>query len=292
MRKATLTNIHHRLTANQRRPLLAAFLLVTACGQTSFSAEEHVAQAQQAYAEGDLRTAIIEIKNALQQDPSQAEARRLLGEYSLAAGNAAEAEAERVRAQDLGADPDQLRLPQLRAWLMQGKVDEVIAATDDAEASFDSAQRPQALTLRGQALLTEGRTEEARATLRDALELEPTNADALLGMAWVEWLEKDVDATREALQAALDSDPESNRAWELLGDLERDGGQLEAAEAAYSKALETTNQPFTPRFKRALTRIFQQDYAGAEQDLQALRKQAGQNPAVSYVSGLIAFYQQ
>ena len=77
---------------------------------------------QQAYAEGDLRTAIIEIKNALQQDPSQAEARRLLGEYSLAVGNGAEAEAELVRAQDLGADPDQLRLPLLRAWLMQGKL--------------------------------------------------------------------------------------------------------------------------------------------------------------------------
>ena len=291
MRKANLTNVHHRLTANQRRPLFAALLLVTACGQTSFSAEEHVAQAQQAYAEGDLRTAIIEIKNALQQDPSQAEARRLLGEYSLVMGNAAEAEAELVRAEELGADPDQLRLPLLRAWLMQGKNDQVISATAP-EALADSAQRPQALTLRGQALLTEGQTEEARATLQDALELEPTNADALLGMAWVEWLEKDIDATREALQAALESDPESNRAWELLGDLERDGGQLEAAEAAYSKAVETSNRPFTPRFKRALTRIFQQDYASAEQDLQALRQQSGQNPAVSYVSGLITFYQQ
>ncbi|WP_201245052.1 XrtA/PEP-CTERM system TPR-repeat protein PrsT [Halochromatium salexigens] len=291
MRKASLTNIYHCLTANQRQSLFAAFLFVTACGQTSFSAEEHVAQAQQAYAEGDVRTAIIEIKNALQQDPSQAEARRLLGEYSLAAGNAVEAEAELVRAQELGADPEQLRLPLLRAWLMQDKTDLVIDATAPEELA-DSAQQPEVLTLRGQALLTQGRTEEARSTFEEALELEPANAEALLGMAWVELLEDDREASRGYLQAALDHDPESNRAWELLGDLERDAGQLEDAEAAYGKAVDTTNQPFTPRFKRALTRIFQQDYEGAEQDWQALRQRSGENPAVSYVGGMIAFYQQ
>ncbi|MEA3641359.1 MAG: XrtA/PEP-CTERM system TPR-repeat protein PrsT [Lamprobacter sp.] len=292
MRRASLTSADHRLVVHNRGPLLAAALVVvTACGQTSFSAEEHVAQARQAYAEGDIRTAIIEIKNALQQDPAQAEARLLLGEYNLAIGNGVEAEAELVRAQELGADPDQLRLPLVRAWLLQGKTEEIIAATD-ADEALDSAQGPELLTLRGQALLTQGRADDARATLQQALELEPTNAEALLGMAWVALLEDDREASRDSLQAALDSDPESSRAWELLGDLERDANQFDAAEAAYGKAIETTNLPFTPRFKRALTRVFQQDYEGAEKDLQVLRKQSAQNPAVSYLSGLIAFYRQ
>ena len=93
-------------------------LLLTACGPTSYSVDEHIDRAQQAHAEGDLRTAIIEIKNALQQEPSRAEARRLLGLYNLETGDAAAAEAELIRARDLSADPDAVRLLLARAWLM------------------------------------------------------------------------------------------------------------------------------------------------------------------------------
>ncbi|MBK1703622.1 XrtA/PEP-CTERM system TPR-repeat protein PrsT [Halochromatium glycolicum] len=287
---------NHILSQSYRRTIqvalpLSAALLITACGETSVSAEDHVAQAQEAYANGDVRTAIIEIKNALQQAPQDAENRLLLGRYNLELGKAVEAEAELIRAKELGADPAALRLPLLRSRLMQGKHDEVIDSTE-AVGEFEEAQQPGVLTLRAQALLSEGRIDEARAALDRALALEPTAPEALLSKAWVEWLDKDEEAARTQLRAALDADPELDRAWELLGDVERDTGNLEEAESAYSKAIEHTSISFSPRFKRALTHIFQQDYASAEKDLEALRKQAGENPAVSYVSGLIAFYQQ
>ncbi|WP_200348108.1 XrtA/PEP-CTERM system TPR-repeat protein PrsT [Halochromatium glycolicum] len=270
---------------------LAALVLVSGCGKVTYSAEEHVARAEQAYAEGNLRQAVIEIKNALQQEPDRAEARRLLGEFNLLLGKAVEAEAELVRAEDLGGDPSALRLPLLRAWLMQGKNEAVIDATASMQ-TFGEAQQPTALTLRAQALLAEGQLDEARSALDQALELEPQAAEALLGLAWVEWLNEDPEATRTQLRAALDAEPTLDRAWELLGDVEREAGQLEAAEAAYTKALETTRQPFSPRFKRALTQLFQQDYEGADQDVQALQAQFEEHAAVSYMRGLIAFYQQ
>lgn len=290
MRRQTPTPTLSTASARGRLVLVTA-LLVTACGQTSFSADEHLAQAQQAYAEGNLRTAIIEVKNALQQDPTQADARRLLGEYNLELGNGVEAEAELERAREFGADPAQLRLPLLRAWQMQGKHDEVIAATEE-EVPSDAAQRPQVLTLRAQALLAQGQPEAARNLLNQVLDLQPTDAEALLSMAWLEWLQPNPAEARTYLQAALESDPQSDRAWELLGDLERDAGQLDEAEAAYTKAMETTGLPFSPQLKRALARVVKQDYDGAEQDVNALKKQANQHPAVSYINGLIAFNQQ
>lgn len=289
------------LSPKRRRAWImpATLLLLTACGQTSVPPEQLVAQAQQAYAEGDVRTAIIEIKNALQQDPSQAEARRLLGEYNLALGNAVEAEAELIRAQELGADPDQLRLPLLRAKLLQGKNDEVVAATEEVAsealqpvANAADAQIPQLLTLRARALLAEGQTDAARAPLRQALDLQPDNADALLSMAWIAWLQSNPTEARASLQIALASDPRFDRALELLGDLEREAEQLQEAEAAYSQALENTNQPFSPRLKRALTRILRKDYDGAENDIQALQKLANAHPSVSYLRGFMAFNQE
>lgn len=294
--KRRQTPTHSRSTTTTRgRLILITALLVTACGQTSFSADEHLAQAKQAYAEGNLRTAIIEVKNALQQEPSLTEARMLLGEYSLDRGNGAEAEAELVRARELGADPAQLHIPLLRAWLLQGKNDQVIAATEPGNAPqtlADDAERTREFTLRAQALLAEAQTDAARATLEQALDLQPTDAEALLGMAWVEWLDTNPSEARGYLQSALDSDPQFDRALELLGDIEREAGQLEAAEAAYTKALEASNQPFSPRIKRALMRVMQADYDGAEQDLETLQKQIEEHPALSYLSGLIAFNQQ
>ena len=266
-------------------------LLLVGCGPTTYTVDEHIDRAQQAHAEGNLRAAIIEIKNALQQEPSRAEARRLLGSYNLEIGDAVAAESELVRAGELGEDPDQVRLLLARAWLMQGKTDQVIEETRLSD-SFPEPQLPEALTLRGWALLARGETMSASEVLQQALEQEPDNAEALLGMAWVELLAGRSEQARQRLDAALASDPEFDRAWELLGDLERDARQLAAAEAAYTRAIESTHLPFNPRLKRALTRISLQNYENANSDIQVLRRSAGQHPAVSYASGLIAFQQQ
>ena len=266
-------------------------LLLVGCGPTTYTVDEHIDRAQQAHAEGNLRAAIIEIKNALQQEPSRAEARRLLGSYNLEIGDAVAAESELVRAGELGEDPDRVRLLLARAWLMQGKTDQVIEETRLSD-SFPEPHLPEALTLRGWALLARGETTPASEALQQALEREPDHAEALLGMAWVELLAGRSEEARQHLDTALASDPEFDRAWELLGDLERDARQLDAAEAAYTRAIESTHLPFNPRLKRALTRIFLQDYENANSDIQALRRSAGQHPAVSYASGLIAFYQQ
>lgn len=266
--------------------LLVAFL-ITACGQIDLSAAERIARAEQAHADGNINAAVIEIKNALQQRPNHAEARRLLGEYSLALGEAEEAEAELERAQALGSDPVALQLPLLRAWSMQGKHQQVIEATESVDA-YAPSQQPVALTLRAQSLLTKEQFEEARATLDRALNLDPTNAEVLLGLAWVDWLNDDLAATRARLQATLQHDPGLDRAWELLGDVEREAGRLDEAAAAYTRAIETTNQPLSPRVKRALTNLSRQDADAVEADVNVLARRYATHPEVSFVRGLAA----
>jgi len=265
--------------------------LLAACGQVSYTADEHIDRARQAHAEGDLRTAIIEIKNALQQDASRAEARRLLGLYNLEVGDVVAAESELTRALELGGDRDGIRLPLTRAWLLQGETDRVLEETRLAD-SFTEAQWPEALALRGTAFLYQGEVEQASTLFHETLQLEPNQADALMGLARIERFDGAVDAARSRLEQVLADNPQFDQAWELLGDIERQVNNLQEAETAYTQALEATHQPFSPRLKRTLTRIGLDDLDAASRDVQALERNFAQHPGVSYVRGLIAFNQE
>src|SRR3569833_4640758 len=57
---------------------------------------------------GEHRSAIIQFKNALQQDANNRDARMLLAQSYLQIGDGASAEKELQRAQELGASPDQV----------------------------------------------------------------------------------------------------------------------------------------------------------------------------------------
>ena len=265
--------------------------LLAACGQVSYTADEHIDRARQAHAEGDLRTAIIEIKNALQQDASRAEARRLLGLYNLEVGDVVAAESELTRALELGGDRDGIRLPLTRAWLLQGETDRVLEETRLAD-SFTEAQWPEALALRGTAFLYQGEVEQASTLFHETLQLEPNQADALMGLARIERFDGAVDAARSRLEQVLADNPQSDRAWELLGDMERQAGNLQEAEIAYGKAIEFTNWPFVPLLKRTLTRIGLDDLDAASRDVQALERNFALHPSVSYMRGRIAFNQE
>ena len=83
--------------------LLASFvfLSIVACSAGSTDTQ-YVAQAQDYIDKGDLNSATIELKNALVENPDNAQARWLLGKLQLEAGDVASAEKELRKAHDLG----------------------------------------------------------------------------------------------------------------------------------------------------------------------------------------------
>ena len=72
-------------------------LLLSACG-TELSDQEYVSRAKDALDKGELRSASIYLKNALAQNPNNAEARWLLGKAHLDIGDGGSAEKELLRA--------------------------------------------------------------------------------------------------------------------------------------------------------------------------------------------------
>ena len=73
------------------------------------------------YERGDAAGAIIQLKNALQQDPKLLAAHALLGKAHLANGDAAAAEDTLEKALQLGVDRSEIAIPLARALAAQGK---------------------------------------------------------------------------------------------------------------------------------------------------------------------------
>src|SRR5215475_9590520 len=127
--------------------------------------------------EGNSAAAIIQLRNAIQRNPDNLDARLLLGQLYLGSGDGASAEKElRYVYEARPADEAQLLLGQ--ALLLERKYQEVLSLVDDKGASPEL--RSGKLIVRGQAELGLHSFEEAEALLKEAATLTPTSPAAPL----------------------------------------------------------------------------------------------------------------
>src|SRR2546429_6118276 len=85
-------------------------------------------RAQGYLAKGELQSAIIELKNAVQADPSNGPARYALGVALLRIGDAAAAEKELTAARGHGVAESQLVDPLARSYLVRGEYQALLDA--------------------------------------------------------------------------------------------------------------------------------------------------------------------
>src|SRR5438105_12490142 len=108
--------------------ILAALLGPAACDQTKrYTDQEHVQKAKEFQDQRKLESAVIELKNALQKNQKNSEARRLLGEVYVSQGQGELAENELKKAKELGMDTEVLKVPMGQALLLQGHYARVLA---------------------------------------------------------------------------------------------------------------------------------------------------------------------
>ena len=120
------------------------------------------------------------------------------------------------------------------AYLLAGqtalKMNEFERARDYADAALRLNPRlPGADTLRGTVLSYLGDTQGAIAALRKAVEADPNDFDAQVGLGAVLHTERDLDGARQHLQHALQLKPDSTLARYEWARLERTEGHVDAA---------------------------------------------------------------
>lgn len=265
--------------------LTGLLVLLVGCGGGSTS-ESHTAAAQLLIEQGDTAGAIIELKNALQLDGNNAQARLQLGEIYLDNGQILESEKELRRAGQLGVSDEQLQPVLANVLLPLRKFDELEAIETERLGNESAAQ-----VLAAQALgkLASSELDAAAELLQEALEKNPASIPAMIAKARLHGANSKLSTMREQLQDVLKLEPENSEAWTLIGDIEQQQGRQDLAMAAYGTAIEFGKRPLDARLKRAFLLIQSGDFAAAQADISALMKIVPYNPGVNYAQGLVYF---
>lgn len=273
--------------------LLCLLPYISACGQTELTPAEYVAQAQDYFDKDNYEAAAISLRNALQKDPQNLEARWLLARVAIELGDGAAAEKEIGRAIDLGLSIQAARPLQIQAIFLQGDYDRVIVETSTPTDGLPATDQATIFGLKGQAYLEQRNFSDAKQALDAALEIDPKSVTGLTGMGRFHALKEDYAEARRWTQLAIDADESAPEPWAQLGELEWAEGNVAAAEAAFGKAIELKRYPTIITAKRAFARIQLGNFAGAAEDIRSL-KQAGitNHPYVNYVEGIGYFKQE
>lgn len=191
---------------NARTPLLvvAAALLLTACGSPEKRAADYIAKAQEFYDAGDYVKARLEAQNAAQVEPKNAQARFLLAEI---------AEQQKEFQQMFGhllvvvdEDPGNVeaRLKIGTLYFLGQAWDEAAKqATELLKLAPDDAR---VRLLQARVLIQQGDREGGLAEVDKALELDPDNVDGILLRAAADAIE-DLDKGIGTLDAAINRLP-------------------------------------------------------------------------------------
>jgi putative PEP-CTERM system TPR-repeat lipoprotein len=267
----------------------AVLALVAACG--GGDPEKLVASAKTYLAKGEARSAIIELKTALQRQPDLAEARFLLGSALLANEEPVGAVVELRKALEL-KHPQDIVLPELaRAMLEMGQNKELVAQFASAALNDKQGLASMKTTI-ALAHARLGDPAAAMAAFELALDASPGYVPALVGMARQTAANGDRDGALKATGEIIASGKADADAWVLQGDLlafaRNDKG---GAIAAYRKAIE-----LTPNHLPAHAGIIQLEVgtggvkAAAEQ-VAALQKVRPGHPTTRYFQAQVAFLQ-
>lgn len=274
--------------------IVAVFLTLSlsACGGNDVAS--HLSKANKYRDQRQYRSAVIEYKNVLQKKPDNVEARLGLGKSYLAQGDAADAQSQLQRASKLGASPGRVALPLARAMISQGKYDQAMELLNSNESVLQKRHAAAFDVVRGDALLGQGKLEEANKAYSQALSLHPDLTSALIGQARLAVGKKDWQKAQDSLGKAISADAKSAEAWVLKGQVDYQQHNLDAAEADYNKVISgkadhgvTPRLVFIARASIADLHVAQNQLETAQKEVDALLKASPKQPLVNYLQALI-----
>ncbi len=271
-------------------PLLRALgaslvaLSFTACSGNE-APDALLAKAQESIRASDLPSAEIYLKNVLQQEEANANARFLLGEVYLQGNDLRSAEKELRRARDLGYDAKQVVPALLETMLALGEAQAVVDEAKSASTG-DALADARIRTAAARAQLQLGQPDAARKSFESALAAKADHAPARVGLATLQ-AGTDRPAARAAVERILKDDPDSVEALALKADLDIADHELQVARDALAKIAKERPNDVASRAKLISVSLELNDLDRAERELAELRKLAPKSPVTHYFVALM-----
>jgi cellulose synthase operon protein C len=277
---------------NTRLTFMVATLLVTTlvagCGGGRPSAEKHLAAAKAFIDKGEPRSAVIELKSALQRKPDNAEARFLLGKLLFDGEEPALSALELRKALELGYSRDAVVPLLAEAMVQQQQHKQVIA--EFAQAALDDRKAHASLkTTLGWAYLAGQQWSQAEVVLKQAVSAVPNHLPALLAQARALALRGDASAASKAVDDLIAAGRVDADVWVFKGDLGAAAGDGEGAIAAYRKALAMSPAHTAAHGGVVALSLQKRDLDAATAQLAELTKVRPTHPTTRYFQAQIAY---
>lgn len=252
--------------------MLLSGLLLAGC--FSKTADQYLAEAKTALGKKDDVAAVLQLKNALQENPSLVEARFLLGKASLHLGDARGAVIELEKAKELGYSADEVIPLLAQAMLAAGERDKLVrtfgdtqlgsaAATADLKATLATTYNLQGKQAKAMELSTAAIAADAGSQHAQLVRLRLLSSSA--GPA---------EALRE-LNALLEKSARTVDAVQLKGELLSSLGRPDDAVAAFREALSIERSSPNARAGLVASLLDKKDFAEAKKELDPLRTLKG-----------------
>ena len=267
--------------------LLIGLLGLIGCSKPKTS-HDYLTQARQDRQKGDDQAVLIDLKNALQKDPKNGEARYLLAVILNERGEGAAAEIELHKAIDLGLNKSYASAAMGQALLLQRQYQKVIetikvADDDNGEVAADI------YNVRGDAYLALAKVDEAKSAFEKALKEYPDSADAFLGMARLAAIQNDLDGSLHQTDIALSKDPKSTKAWLMKANLMRAQSKDDEARTAYSHIFQLDKSNVPAHLGLASIDMAQEKLDAAKAEIDAALKISPKGLGVNYALGLVEY---
>jgi putative PEP-CTERM system TPR-repeat lipoprotein len=269
--------------------LCAALALLAACGRGNDPAQL-VASAKEYLAKKDYTASAIQLKNALQKEPTNGEARYLLGVSLNETGDFVSAEKEFRRALEY-QHPAAAVVPQLaKAMLRMGEAKKLVEEFGTTTLDDPAAQAALKSEI-GFAYLGLRQLTEARAAFGAALTARPGDARARAGEARVMAFQRDLPGAMKAVDEVLAQSPAQPDALGLKAELLLAQGEIEPAKEALKQLIQAQPGNTQARFALVSLLINEKSFDNARTELDAMKKGAPRDIRSRYLEALLEFRQ-
>ncbi len=234
----------------------------------------------------DTPGAIIQLKNAIQQDNKMLAAHLLLGKALFRAGELKGAEAAFEEAMKQGISRGEVALPMGRVYLALGQPNMVV---DRIPASgLPPSLQVEVLSMRGTAYAEMGNVRMATQSFFEARVIDPKSPVPLIAEVPVLLASGQADKARAAAATALQLAPENAYAWNMQASVLHAALDMPRALAAYDRALTIEPKHVDARIARAALLIDLKRTPDAVKDLDLLAAVAPEEPRAAYLRAVVA----
>jgi len=271
--------------------VLAAALATSGCDRAQRNTDqEYVQKAKGFQDQGKLDSAVIELKNALQKNPKNSEARWRLAEIYISQGLGEPAENELKKAKELGMDTEALKIQMGQALLLQGLYPRVLAEIRPGpQSSPENVAKILEIDARAQHGLLH--FDEGCKLFAEAVKNDPQYVQSYWGLARCAAARSKLDEARAELSKAIELDEKNSGTWVQIGDLEATAKRMPEAESAYANALKYKSDNLDALLRRAALRIDNNELAEATNDIDAASKISKDHLKVNHLRGVVQFKQ-